>query len=353
MTMDLDDPGIYDALDPSRLRIRLRTMAEQCRKGWDIVPVPALPDGYRDVTRVVHFGMGGSAIAADYLQTVVSQAGGPPVDVYRGYEYTGPLDDNTLVIGSSYSGNTEETLSAFDPSLPGCKVAVTAGGRLEEIATDHGIPVYGIDIVSEPRAALGYCLFTLLSCVNELGLVEGLERDVEEAIDVVERLSGRYSETTPTEDNRAKTLAWQMMENLIVVYAGDIFSCVARRWKTQLNENGKSWAFCETLPEAGHNAVEGLERPGTISDLTHAVLLTSDSMDERLRPACDGIAELLNRSGVGHSAVEAEGESALAQIMSLTVLGDYASYYLGLLYGADPSPVPRINALKAMIEEAS
>ena len=106
------------------------------------------------------------------------------------------------------------------------------------------------------------------------------------------------------------------------------------------------------LPEAGHNAVEGFERPGNVSDQTHVVLLGSNSAGERLQPVYDGMAELLRRSGVGQSVLEAEGESVLAQIMSLTVLGDYASYYLGLLYGADPSPVPRINALKAMIEES-
>ncbi len=350
--IDLDDSSIYDTLDPSRLRLRLRSMAEQCRQGWESVPFPSLPDHYGEVDRIVHFGMGGSAIAADYLQTVVTEAQGPSVEVYRGFRYPGPIDDKTLVICSSYSGNTEETLSAFDPELRGCKVAVTAGGRLEEIATEYGIPVYGINIVSEPRAALGYCLFTLLSCVNGLGLVQDMESDVEEAVGVVARLTEEYGESTPTEDNLAKNLAWQLMENLIVVYAGDIFSCVARRWKTQLNENGKSWAFYEMLPEAGHNAVEGFDRPGNISDLSHVVFLGSGSVDDRLQPTYDGIGELLNRAGVGHTAVEAEGESVLAQIMSLTVLGDYASYYLGLLYGADPSPVPRINALKAMIEES-
>lgn len=350
--IDLDDLQIYDALDPSRLRLRLRSMAEQCRQGWESIPFPSLPDHYRDVSRIVHFGMGGSAIAADYLQTVVTQAGGPPVDVYRGFGYPGPIDNETLVICSSYSGNTEETLSAFDPDLPGCKVAVTGGGRLEETATEYGIPLYGIDIVSEPRAALGYCLFALLSCVNGLGLVEDLEADVEEAVEVVGRLTEEYAESTPIEDNLAKNLAWQMMENLIVVYAGDIFECAARRWKTQLNENGKSWAFYEMLPEAGHNAVEGLERPGNISDETHVVFLGSGSVDDRLQPSYDGMGELLRRAGVGHTVVESEGDSVLAQIMSATVLGDYASYYLGLLYGADPSPVPRINALKAMIEES-
>ena len=350
--IDLDDLQVYDALDPSRLRLRLRSMAEQCRQGWESVPFPSLPDHYRDVRRIVHFGMGGSAIAADYLKTVVAQAGGPPVDVYRGFRYPWEIDEETLVICSSYSGNTEETLSAFDLDLPGCKVAVTAGGKLEESASEYGIPVYGIDIVSEPRAALGYCLFALLSCVNGLDLVDNLEEDVEEAVEVVTRLTEEYSESTPVEDNMAKTLAWQLMENLIVVYAGDIFECAARRWKTQLNENGKSWAFFETLPEAGHNAVEGFDRPGNISDETHVVLLGSGSVDDRLQPSYDGLAELLRRASVGNTVVEAEGESALAQIMSLTVLGDYASYYLALLYGADPSPVPRINALKAMIEES-
>ena len=94
--IDLDDSSIYDALDPSRLRLRLRSMAEQCRQGWESVPFPNLPDHYGEVDRIVHFGMGGSAIAADYLQTVVTEAQGPPVEVYRGFRYPGPIDDKTL-----------------------------------------------------------------------------------------------------------------------------------------------------------------------------------------------------------------------------------------------------------------
>ena len=135
-------------------------------------------------------------------------------------------------------------------------------------------------------------------------------------------------------------LAWQLMENLIVVYAGDIFSCVARRWKTQLNENGKSWAFYETLPEAGHNAVEGLERPGNISDQTHVVLLGANVVDERLQPAYDGIVELLNRSGVGQSCCRGGGGVSLGTDNGLTVLGGYTRLLPGPALRRRPLPRP-------------
>ena len=134
-----------------------------------------------------------------------------------------------------------------------------------------------------------------------------------------------------------------------VIYGAGITAPVARRWKTQLNENSKAWSFVETLPELNHNAVVGYEYPREMADKVFVILLRSSSLHERILLRYQITTELLTRSGVNYQVIDAEGDRPLSQMMSLVMLGDYVSYYLALLYGIDPSPVKVIDYLKAKL----
>ena len=344
--IDLDDPEVFKNFDASGMRHRLRGLPDQCRKGWSIEPSPPLPPEYRKIERVLVLGIGGSAIGGDCLRDLMARVGGPTVEVYRDLSFSPSLDNRTLVIASSYSGNTQETLAAYRKASKSQarRLVFTSGGKLKALAGKDGIPLYTLDLVSEPRAALGFGLFAFLSCIDSLGLAPDISENVEEALALMENLVEELQETRPLLDNRAKILAWQLFENLIVVYGGDIFSSIARRWKTQINENSKAWAFYEILPEAGHNAVEGLERPGVISDHTRVVLLYSSALDAELKSGYAAIEKLLQKANVDYNKIEARGQGPLSQMMSLMILGDYTSYYLGILYGTDPSPVSWIRS---------
>jgi glucose/mannose-6-phosphate isomerase len=277
----------------------------------------------------------------------------PLVTVCRDYCLPSYVGTDSLVIASSYSGNTEETLSAFHEALQrGARVvAVTTGGQLGQLAHREGVPVFQIDYLGEPRTALGYSFLVPLAILQNLKLIAPRDGAVQEAVEVLGSLAHRLSPHIPTRDNPAKELAIALRGRLIVVYGGGILCGVARRWKTQFNENSKAWAFVELLPEAGHNAIAGFQWPKLVGRKACGVVLNAWSLHPRIKLRYQVIGELLGKGGVDCRIVDGVGQGTLAQMLSVVLFGDYTSYYLALLNGEDPSPVPPIDYLKGRLKE--
>ncbi len=350
----LDATEVYNKFDPSNMIGRIGELPQQCRKAWQSALDIPLPSDYCNVDKVIILGMGGSAIGGDLVQTMTSEKGNISVQVNRDYNLPQSVDENTLVIASSYSGNTEETLSAFSQALqtPAKKLAITTGGRLQALSAEKGIPVYTFHYDAEPRAAFGYSFFSLLAIFRKLGFIALEEREVDETIMVLEKLSNEFDKGASLHGNQAKQLATRLWGHLVVVYGAGILSKVAYRWKTQLNECSKVWAFAEYFPELNHNAVVGYRFPSWLNQKAFVVMLYSPSLYSRILSRYEATGELLKDAGVTHELVEAKGKSPLSQMMSAVILGDYVSYYLALLNDIDPSPVTAIDYLKARLAEA-
>ncbi len=171
-------------------------------------------------------------------------------------------------------------------------------------------------------------------------------------IEVLEELAPKVDEKSPLAQNPAKQLASHLLGHIGVIYGAGILSEVAHRWKTQLNENSKNWAFYEILPELNHNAVVGYEFPPEVADTIFVIFLRSPSLHPRILMRYQITSEILQRAGIGYQTVGAKGESVLSQMMSLVLFGDYVSYYLALLNQTDPSPVSIIDYLKAQLAKA-
>lgn len=351
---DLDNPTIYERLDPSDMRGRIRELPQQCRRAWRQALAFQLPREYAAVNKVVILGMGGSAIGGDLLSSLVAADSKALFSVHRNYDLPKFVDADTLVIASSYSGMTEETLSSFAQALatPARKIVLTTGGRLKEIAEENAVPVFPISYTAQPRAALAHSFFPLLGICHNLGLVSDLSQDVEETVRILEEMQSTLAETSPSSGNRAKQIAADLHNHLVVVYGAGILSPVAQRWKTQINENSKAWAFHETLPEMNHNAVVGYEFPPELAHDAFVVLLRSPRLHPRTLVRYDVVADVLNQAGIGHRIVDGAGESALSQMMSQVLLGDWASYYLAILNETDPTPVKVIDYLKKRLADA-
>ena len=350
----LDAPNLYERLDPSRLRERIGGLPLQCLQAWEKGLQFSLPPGYRKARNVIVAGVGGSAIGGELMADLISKEGSPLVTVCRDYNLPPYLGPDSLVIASSYSGNTEETVAAFEDALErGAKVvAVTTGGRLLELAERAGVPVFRVDYEGEPRTALGYSFLVPLAMLQNLGLSPNSDEAVVEAAEVLVSLGHSLNPNTPTHDNPAKELALTLNGKMIVVYGGGMLCGVARRWKTQLNENAKAWAFVELLPEAGHNAIAGLWWPRPMGRKVCGVLLNTLSLHPRIKLRYQVIQDLLGRAGVDCRTVDGVGQSHLAQILSAVMFGDFASYYLALLNGEDPSPVPPLDYLKNVLRRS-
>jgi len=299
--------------------------------------------------------MGGSAIGGALLQGLVAGECPVPITVVRGYTLPafarGP---GTLVIGCSYSGNTEETLSAFEEALErrALPVAVTTGGKLAALAQEEGIPLVRFDYRSQPRAALGYSFTLLLGLLCRLGLLRDYSADLEEAARVMEEWQAEIRPQVPTARNAAKRLASQIAGRLPVVYGAGVLAAVANRWKTQFNENGKHWTFFEVLPELNHNAVVGFGNPQSVRERTIVLMLRSSLDHPRVQVRWEVTRELLLREGVVAEEVQGRGESHLAHMLSLIHFGDYVSFYLAMLNEVDPTPVETIAFLKQRLAEA-
>lgn len=351
--VNLDNLGIYQQLDPANMLAHLHGLPQQCRAAWHKARDFKLPPDYAGIDKVVILGMGGSAIGSNLVRSLVSSTGKPIIFIHSDYDLPAFVDDRTLVIASSYSGNTEETLSAFSQALKtSCKkLAVTTGGKLKALAEDAKVPVLTIDHISQPRAALGYSFMPLIAFLHKLGFLEDKSAEVEAMIRNLETLLGELKETAPISSNQAKQLAAKLHGKIIVIYGAGILSEVARRWKTQINENGKAWAFHEAFPELNHNAVVGYQFPSELASKIYVVLLRCPSLHPRTLIRYQVTSELLEQNGISHQIIDSKGEDELSQMMSLIFLGDWVSYYLAILNEIDPTPVKAIDYLKKRLSE--
>ncbi|MBI2860083.1 MAG: bifunctional phosphoglucose/phosphomannose isomerase [Chloroflexi bacterium] len=347
----LDDRRLYQQYDPSGMVSRIGELSWQCQQAWQMAMSFDLPEDYSEVEKVIILGMGGSAIGGDLAASLIMAKSRAPIIIQRDYHLPGFVDEKTLVIASSYSGNTEETLTAFTEALEtgARKLAITTGGKLKALAGKAGIPVFIFDYPAQPRAALGFSLVPILCFLQKLGLAPDRSAEVAETVTGLEELSARIKETAPLADNQAKQLAQYLHGSLPVVYGSGLLSEVAHRWKTQINENSKAWAFHEVLPELNHNAVVGYQFPQELIGRIRVLMLRSPLLDARVQLRYRVTAQLLEQAGVSYQVVDAGGSSTLCQAMTMVMLGDYMSYYLALLYGIDPSPVKVIDFLKEQL----
>ncbi len=330
---------------------RLGEMPWQCQSAWQKALDFDLPADYRKVNKVVILGMGASAIGGELLSSLVVPEAKLPIIVHGNYNLPAFVDAQTLVIASSYSGNTEEVLSAFEQAL-GSKaktLAMTTGGELKKVAGARNIPLFTYDYKTQPRAALGFGFLPLLCFFQRLGFIADKSAEVTEMVGVLQQLITKIGPSASLSGNPAKQLARRLYGRLVVVYGANFLSEVAHRWKTQMNENSKAWSFYEVLPELNHNAIVGYRFPPELAGKIMVVLLHSGLLPPRVQLRYQLTAGLLDQFKLEHQLVAGDGNSPLSQMMSLILFGDFVSDYLALLYQIDPSPVAVIDYLKEQL----
>lgn len=349
----LDQTETYERLDPEGMGQRIRELPETILNAWNQAADFELPD-YQGIDKVLVLGMGGSAIGGDLVRRLLMGESKAQISVLRDYDLPAWVDANTLVVASSYSGNTEETLSGFEQALksPARKLVITTGGRLLELAREHNIPAFVFDYKAQPRAAVAWGIFPLLNFLTRLGLAADKKPDVSEAALVTEQFARKIEPSKALSHNLAKETAYKVFGRIPVIYGGGIAIEVAYRWQTQFNENSKQWAFTQIIPELNHNAIAGYQLPEQLVPYMSVVMLRSNHLPGRIVSRYQITAELLVKSGAKVSFADGRGISPLAQMMSLILLGDYVSYYLALLNNADPSPVENITYLKKRLAES-
>jgi glucose/mannose-6-phosphate isomerase len=346
--MNLDDVSIFQQLDPQDMIGQINRLPDQLSAAWEqglSLPLP----GFQDIRRVLVAGIGGSAIGADLLAGYAATACPVPVVVLRDYDLpawaNGP---ETLVITSSYSGNTEETLAAYDQARArACRVlAVTSGGRLAEIAGEQGQPLWTFEHSGQPRAAVGISFGLLLAAFTRLNLLPDPSAALDDALHALRNQQSNLMPDVPVVFNPAKRMAGQLVGRAVTIFAADFLGAVARRWKGQINEMAKAWAQFDLIPEADHNTLAGLDAPENALGQTVALFLSAQSNHPRNRTRLDLTRQVMMTQALTTDVIEAKGSTPLAHLWTLLHFGDYTAYYLAMAYGEDPSPVDVLEMLK-------
>jgi glucose/mannose-6-phosphate isomerase len=344
----LDEPERFEELDPQDMLGYIEELPEQLQAAWDLGQDLPLPKA-EQVNQVVIAGMGGSAIGGDLLASYAAPVAKVPIIVWRNYDLPGFVaDSRTLLIASSHSGNTEETLSAFDRAVHqgATVVAVTTGGTLAEKASRASAPVWRFEHDGQPRSAVGFSFGLLLAGLVRLGFIDFNSEDLVEAVSAMHAQMGTIGAEVPVASNPAKRMAGQFMDRWTTIIGSDFLAPVARRWRTQLAEIPKAVAQFEELPEADHNMVEGVQHPEALFGPTMIVFLRSALNHPRNLKRLDATRNILMVEGFNTDIMEAQGQSRLAHQWTSLHQGDYTAYYLAMAYGTDPTPVPIMQDLK-------
>jgi len=367
--MNLDNFQSFKQFDPQNMLAHIEGLPDQLALAWELGHTCEVFKTSQ-VSRIVISGMGGSAIGADLLASYLAQVCKIPLFVHRDYGLPAwARGAETLVIASSHSGNTEETLDSFEAALKaGCRIlAVCTGGELEARARANGVPVWKFEHKGQPRAAVGYSFGLLLAAFTRLGLIGTLEkattdptgvlREVVTTVVAMKKQQEILHAEVAVARNPAKRMAGQLVGRWVNVFGSGLLAPVARRWKTQINEIAKAGAGFESLPEADHNTLAGLSNPKDVLSHTFGIFLrapfeTTNSIHPRNRLRTNLTRQAFMLEGLNTDFYDAQGDTPLAHMWTALHFGDYLAYYLAMAYGEAPTPVEALEKFKADMKAA-
>ncbi|MBM3897253.1 MAG: SIS domain-containing protein [Thaumarchaeota archaeon] len=302
------------------------------------------------IENIILAGMGGSACPADMIKSWLSSQIEVPLAVVRDSRLPNFVSKNTLVIASSISGDTRETIMAAREAHGRKAILATmsAGGKLEQFSKKHSIPHTNVRKLQVPRASLLFVLFPTISLLSGLGIIRPPRYEIDEAKKTLSKIWGTISVNVPFERNPSKALADRLRGGIPAIFATDLLSAAAVRFKDCLNENSKIHAFSDSLPEIAHNEIEAWNNDW--DDVLKPILLRQPVENENVRERFKAFEELFNARGITPSNVVAEGETVLSNILGMIYLLDYASIYLAVVKKVDPTPTPNIDALKTKLD---
>jgi len=325
---------------------------EDCWKEWQRI---AIPVHYINSKAILILGMGGSGIGAALIASIAEKISKIPVTVLKDYDIPDWVDRNTLVIGVSYSGNTEETLESFYQASQRTDkmITISTGGKLESLGTQSKAIHFKINYSSQPRAAFGYSFTSLLAIFSKLHFIEITDDEIKESISLLKGLLKRIDVDIPTAQNNAKLLAHRIQGKIPVIIGSGTLAEVARRWKGHINENAKNAAYFEVLPEMNHNALVGLEFPKDLSQKLIFIVLQSKYDHPRNKLRQNIVVQIMQQRKIECETVLMQPPgNFLAEMLQTILLGDFVAYYLAILNNVAPEPVKIINFLKDKLNEA-
>lgn len=357
MTAILDDRHAIEALDLSHALQSAESLADQVRDVYEHrqeIDLQAL--NTTSIANVVVAGMGGSALGADVIVNLYKEQLKVPLTICRTYDLPAFVNEKTLVILSSYSGTTEETLSCAQQAAKkhALIVVVAAGGELIELAKAQHYPYFQIrpqyNPSNQPRMAIGYSIMAQIVILHEAGLLQFTDADLEEVLTTIHRVTERCLVEVKQDQNQAKLMALLSLERRPILVAAEFLEGAVHVACNQLNENAKIFADYKILPEMNHHLLEGLQFP-TSNELNHLFIFFASALyPERIQKRLQLTQEVVEEKGIETLRIDLEAETKLTQVFELITLTTFANLYLAFLEKLDPSPIPTVDWFKEQLK---
>ncbi|NWF87284.1 bifunctional phosphoglucose/phosphomannose isomerase [Candidatus Bathyarchaeota archaeon] len=351
-TTILDDIGAIRKIDKSDMLPFCVDASTHYKR--DAKYAKAFSVDYPKPKSIIVAGMGGSAIGGELLKDWAIDKLTVPIEVCREYSLPAYVDRDTLVFITSYSGETEESLSAFLEAIKRkCMiVCISSGGTLQKFAEKLAIPHLKVPSGMAPRATLPYLFTPLIIILEKIGLVSKVVLEISETVKVLKQVSEDNSPEKPLNDNFSKKLASDICGTTPVVYGFGFYRAVAQRFKTQFNENSKVPAKWEFFPELNHNEIVGWEGVQKLAKYFSIIFIRDNDEPTVLRQRIETTKDLISNESVKTFEVYSIGKSRLAKMTSVICVGDFTSVYLAILRRIDPTPVKTITLLKERVKQS-
>lgn len=326
----------------------VRLLPEQISSAWENVQVLPIPEQFHEAEKIVITGMGGSALGGRVLQHYAKPHSPVPIEVITHYDLPEYVDEKTLVIVSSYSGNTEETLHAFDQALDKDAMifVITTGGELKEKAQKEGVTSYVFEPEHnpslQPRMATGYSIGALFALFNKLKLIDIPEGEISSALSVMKDYISQFEDS---EESVAGELASKIKGNIPVLIASEHLLGSVHIFKNQLNESAKSFSVMFDIPELNHHLMEGLVNPEANKNLLF-ILFESKLYNDRVQKRYEITKEVLEKNNIRADRYMVNSDTRLQQMFEVLALGSFIQIHLAEIYGSDPIEVPWVDYFK-------
>lgn len=347
-TISLDYTGNYNRFDSDDMYDQIVSLPNQIKTAYLDSEKNEYAKYYKNIDRILICGMGGSAIAGDLIKTLYEDE--IPIRVIKDYKIPGYIDENTLGIVCSYSGNTEETVTCFKKLKKiGAQIAMlTSGGILKHYSKEEGYLMKQLPNGYQPRAAIGYLFFSLLKILEEVAIVTDATVDAKLAIINVNNKLKYINMDVEEESNLAKKIAKKIHKKIPIIYSSNPqLHPLAYRFKCQFNENAKNHAFANTFSEMNHNEIEGWE--GMNNDEVIPIFIRDYEEDEIYLKRLKVIQDLFKKNKIEFLEIYTQGKTKLGKTFSTILMMDLITFYLAILNKVNPSKIEYINFLKENI----
>ena len=345
----------HDTIDPENMHKSIFDFPDHIIQALDIGKKITLHNDYEKIQNIVVAGMGGSAIGGDLVKLLTKNELNIPLVISRNYKLPNWVIENTLVICSSYSGNTEETLSCFNDALikGGKTVGISTGGELTKQLIENDLDLITIPSGLQPRAALALSFVPMLSLLNKIGFISSnFIQELNSSVDLLKVFRDKYCDQT--DQNPSYATAQKIYKTVPIIYGENEYTgIIAVRWKGQLSENAKMLAFCNDLPEMNHNEIVGWENNKTLMEKTSIIWFSDVEDHPRIVSRQTAPKDIIGKTTSIHEKISLEGDTQFNRLLHLVHYGDWVSYWCAILHQTDPTPVTKIDQLKKILSKIS